>query len=376
MRTSKESSPFLRDHKTIQKLLLAWYRREKRDLPWRTTQDPYSIWVSEIMLQQTQVKTVIPYYQRWLRSFPTVAALASASEREALKHWEGLGYYSRARNLHRAARIVEEHYGGRIPDTAEIRRLPGIGPYTAGAILSIAFGLPVPVLDGNVKRVLSRLFCLAENGKTAASMQRLWQTAEQLVPKKHGGDFNQAMMELGATVCLPRKPLCLSCPLTDLCRARTENLQDQYPPPQMRPSQNKIDVSAAVILKQGKTYIQQRLRDGLMGGLWEFPGGKREANETMEDCLKREIREELGVDIMIESKLMIIKHSYTQFRVTLHAYLCRLPSGRIRAKQCEQWKWVVPEKLKHYPFPAANAKIVEYLTNNKNTRHVPDFKKK
>lgn len=371
----------MRGHKTIQKQLLAWYRREKRDLPWRTTKNPYLIWVSEVMLQQTQVKTVIPYYERWLQSFPTVQSLADAEERDVLKHWQGLGYYSRARNLHRAAKMVAEHYQGAIPDTLdEIQRLPGIGLYTAGAILSIAFGKRVPVLDGNVKRVLARLFCLAENGKTSKSAQRLLQTAEQLLPEKHIGDFNQALMELGATACLPRNPLCTACPIVLHCMAQKENLQDRYPPPVTRPSQNKIEVSAAVILRGKTTYIQQRPRDGLMGGLWEFPGGKIEKNESPEDCLKREIQEELSVDIVIDSKLMTIKHSYTQFRVTLHVYLCRLPSGRIRATQCEQWKWVSFKELESYPFPSANAKIVEYLSNDKSFqktgKHVQVLKNK
>ena len=380
LRNTREPA-FLRDHKTIQNKLLAWYRREKRDLPWRATKDPYPIWVSEVMLQQTQVKTVIPYYLRWLRSFPSVESLADAEEMEVLKHWQGLGYYSRARNLHRAAKMVTEHYQGEVPDSLdEIQRLPGIGLYTAGAILSIAFGKRVPVLDGNVKRVLARLFRLAENGKTSESAQRLLQTAEQLLPGKHVGDFNQALMELGATVCLPRNPLCTTCPLTLHCTAKKENLQDRYPPPTARPSQSKIEVSAAVILKGGKTYIQQRPHGGLMGGLWEFPGGKLEKNETPEDCLKREIREELSVDVVIESKLMTIRHSYTQFRVTLHAYLCRLTPGRIRATQCEQWKWVSFNKLESYPFPSANAKIVEYLNSGnllkKTAKNVQDPEKK
>lgn len=331
------------------------------------------------MLQQTQVKTVIPYYQRWLQSFPSVQSLAKAEERDVLKHWQGLGYYSRARNLHRAAKMVAADFQGKIPDTLEgIQLLPGIGLYTAGAILSIAFDKCVPVLDGNVKRVLARLFLLAENGKTSESAQRLLHTAEELLPGKHAGDFNQALMELGATVCLPRNPLCPTCPIILHCKAQRANLQGRYPPPAVRPAQNKIVVSAAVILKGRKTYIQQRPRDGLMGGLWEFPGGKMEKNETPEDCLKREIREELSVDVDIESKLMTIRHSYTQFRVTLHVYLCRLPAGRIRATQCEQWKWVSFGELESYPFPSANAKIVEYLCNSflKTEKHVQVLEKK
>ncbi|MFQ5673363.1 MAG: A/G-specific adenine glycosylase [Nitrospinales bacterium] len=350
--------------KTIRTALLKWFRKNRRDLPWRRTQDPYLIWVSEIMLQQTQVKTVTPYYRRWIESFPNVQALARAPESRALKHWEGLGYYSRARNLHRAARIVVEQFRGKVPDTLEaITGLPGVGRYTAGAILSIAFQKAVPVLDGNVKRVLARLFCLPENGASAASQNRLWQTAERLLPKRSAGDFNQALMELGATVCGPRNPDCPSCPLRGLCQAHMQNLQHRFPPRKTTQAVKKIEVSAAVIRRGGKIFIQQRPLNGLMGGLWEFPGGKRKNNESPDACLRREIREELGVDILVREKLMTIKHSYTQFRVTLYVYRCRLPSGRIRATCCEQWKWVEARQLPSFPFPAANAKIVRRLTH-------------
>jgi A/G-specific adenine glycosylase len=354
--------PVLKKIAPIQTSLAKWYHQEKRDLPWRNTQDPYCILVSEFMLQQTQVKTVIPYYQRWIKSYPTAQILARAREVSVLKHWEGLGYYSRARNLHRSAKMIVKEFHNRVPDTLdEISKLPGVGRYTAGAVLSIAFDQSVPVLDGNVKRVLSRLFCLKENGSTPASENRLWQIAEDLIPSGGAGDFNQALMELGATVCLPKKPLCLLCPLDPVCQAKRDGAQEQFPPAKTKAVTKKIAVSAAVIQRNGKIYIQQRPQKGLMGGLWEFPGGKLEKGENPEDCLKREILEELGVQIKIKQKILTIKHSYTQFRVTLNVFTCDLKPGRIRATSCDQWKWVSLEKINQYPFPAANVKILKYL---------------
>ena len=214
----------------ISSALLRWFDSQKRDLPWRKTDDPYHILVSEFMLQQTQVKTVIPYYWRWLKSFPTLETLAAASETSILKHWEGLGYYSRARNLKETARIIHQEHDSQVPsDYESLIKLPGIGRYTAGAILSIAFNQNFPVLDGNVKRVLSRLFCMKEDGQTSASEKCLWQKAEQLLPVSRPGDFNQAVMELGATLCLPKTPLCLSCPLAAICKANEQEVQENFP---------------------------------------------------------------------------------------------------------------------------------------------------
>lgn len=362
--------PAFKTIKTIQKSLTKWYHQEKRDMPWRETQDPYCILVSEFMLQQTQVKTVIPYYQRWIKSYPTASILARAHESSVLKHWEGLGYYSRARNLHRSAKMMVKEFQGHVPDNwDEVLKLPGVGRYTAGAVLSIAFNQRVPVLDGNVKRVLSRLFCLKENGANSASENRLWQVAENLIPTGAPGDFNQALMELGATVCLPQKPLCLLCPLNAVCQAKKDGVQEQFPPAKVKSVTRKIEVSAAVIQRNGKTYIQQRPQKGLMAGLWEFPGGKLEKGESPEDCLEREIQEELGVQITIKQKILTIKHSYTQFRVTLHVFTCDLKPGRIRATSCDQWKWVSLEKINQYPFPAANVKILNYLNANSPNGH-------
>ena len=317
------------------------------------------------MLQQTQVKTVIPYYKKWITAFPTVKKLAESSEDQVLKLWEGLGYYSRARNLHKAARIVNNIRRGKIPDERDaILELPGIGRYTSGAILSIAFEKHIPVLDGNVIRVLSRLFALPENGGTRLSENRLYEIAEDLLSKKKPGDFNQAMMELGATICLPKNPVCHVCPLSLVCKSAQLGEQENYPPPKPRAAAKKIEVSAAVIIRYGKIFIQQRPPDKLMGGLWEFPGGKREPNENMENCLLREIREELDVAVVIREKLMTIKHTHTQFHVPLHVYFCRLPAGRIKASSCEQWKWATASELGNFAFPAANRKIVDYLVDN------------
>ena len=347
----------------IRRKLLIWYDKTKRNLPWRKTKDPYKIWVSEIMLQQTQVKTVIPYYERWMRTLPSIEKLASAPEQKILKLWEGLGYYSRAKNLKKSAKIVNKEMNGKLPKTVkDLQSLPGIGRYTAGAISSIAYGLKEPVLDGNVKRVLSRLFCINENGATSASENRLWEKATDLLSMSRPGDFNQALMELGATVCIPKLPICQKCPVQTICKAFLKNRVNEFPPSKRKIPSKNIEVSAGIIIKNKKVYIQQRSKVGLMGGLWEFPGGKRENKESIEECLKREIKEELGVKVVTLKKVMTIKHTYTQFRVTLNVFKCGLQKKQIRPNGCEQWKWVSFPSLKTYPFPAANVKIVKYLT--------------
>ena len=352
--------------KTLQKKLLNWYGEEKREMPWRNDRNPYRILVSEFMLQQTQVKTVIPYFERWMKSFPTVQKLARARESTILKHWEGLGYYSRARNLKKSAQIILKNHSGKVPDSMdEILKLPGVGRYTAGAVLSIAFDQKVPVLDGNVKRVLSRIFLLKENGSNRKSENILWETMQALLPEKGVGNFNQAFMELGATVCLPKNPLCLLCPLKQLCNAQKNGEQDLYPPQKQKSPSAKIEVSAAVIFRRNNIYIQKRKVGGLMGGLWEFPGGKFKPGESPEQCLHREIKEELGVTLHLDEKLMVIKHSYTRFRVTLHVFLCRLRSGKVSPSQCDEWTWIQAKDLETYPFPAANVKIIKSLATRR-----------
>ena len=358
----KPSQIISKHYQDIRKKLLVWYDKTKRNLPWRNTKDPYSIWVSEIMLQQTQVKTVIPYYERWIKTLPTIDKLAKAPEQKILKLWEGLGYYSRVKNLKKSAKIICKEMNGKLPKTVkDLQNLPGVGRYTAGAISSIAFGLKAPVLDGNVKRVLSRLFCINDNGETSASENRLWNKADYLLSARRPGDFNQALMELGATICIPKSPLCQQCPLRTICQAFLKNCVNKFPPSKKKVPSKKIEVSAGIIIKNKKVYIQQRAKDGLMGGLWEFPGGKREKGESPEECLKREIQEELGVTVASLNKVMTIKHTYTQFRVTLNVFNCKLEKKKIQPDSCNQWKWVSLSSLKKYPFPAANVKIVKYL---------------
>ncbi|NJR64212.1 MAG: A/G-specific adenine glycosylase [Leptolyngbyaceae cyanobacterium CRU_2_3] len=251
------------------------------------------------MLQQTQVKTVIPYYQRWLTQFPTIAVLAAADQQQVLKVWQGLGYYARARNLHRAAQEIIQKFGEHFPaDLEAVLALPGIGRTTAGGILSAAFNQPLPILDGNVKRVLARLIALENPPHKALS--QLWQLSSQLLDPDHARDFNQALMDLGATVCTPKSPACLLCPWQPACRAYQLNRQTQLPMTETRSPLPHKQIGVAVIWNnQGLILIDRRRQEGLLGGLWEFPGGKIEPGETVEACIKREIQEELGIEIAV-----------------------------------------------------------------------------
>ncbi len=347
----------------IQEALLEWYRVHQRDLPWRRTKDPYAIWISEIMLQQTQVGTVVPYYHRFLEKFPDVRSLARADLETVLKLWEGLGYYSRARNIYTAARKVMTDFGGIIPSSVEnLRKLPGIGRYTAGAIASIAFGLDEPVLDGNVERVLCRVFYIKENPKETRTHQRLWSLAQMLIPDGRASFFNQAMMDLGATICVPRNPRCPVCPLSKLCEAFRRDKQNTLPVRVKRKPVPHYQVAAGVIWKGGHILIDRRKPEGLLGGLWEFPGGKCEAGETLEGCLAREVREELGIRIKVGEKITAVDHAYTHFRITLHVFECLYLSGRPRAIGCAAWKWIRPGQLKEYPLPKANHKVIAVLS--------------
>ncbi|HPD17407.1 MAG TPA: A/G-specific adenine glycosylase [Planctomycetota bacterium] len=342
--------------------LLAWYSRERRDLPWRRTRDPYRIWLAEVMLQQTRVDAVIPYYRRFLSRFPTLTALAAAPLEEVLWAWAGLGYYARARNLHAAARRVVAEHGGRVPrDLEELRALPGVGRYTAGAVLSIAFDVPAPVLDGNVARVLARLLRLRGDIRAAATQRRLWRVAEQLIPSGRAGDFNQAMMELGALVCTPARPRCPRCPAARLCGAFLHGEQEELPRKARRGPVPHFDVGVGLVWRRGRVLIARRPPSGLLGGLWEFPGGKREEGEPLEETVRREVREEVGLEIGRLSPLVICQHAYSHFRVTLHAFECRAPRGRARPLACEAVRWVRPADLAAYPFPAGSRGILRRI---------------
>ncbi len=348
--------------------LLSWWDAGHADLPWRRTHDAYGVWVAEIMLQQTQIATVIPYYERWMARFPTAEALAAAPLDDVLKLWEGLGYYSRARNLHAAAQIVTHEHGGRLPNTVpELMKLPGIGRYTAGAIASIVFDVPAPILDGNVIRVLSRVHDIEEDVTQSATRTRLWHLAEDLVPLKRPGDFNQALMELGQSICLPKNPRCLICPLNTLCLARQHGTQPERPVRPPRKRTPHYDVVAAVIWREGqparhaKFLIAQRPHDGLLGGLWEFSGGKVEAGETMADALRREIREEMAIDITPGAFLIAVPHAYTHFRITLHAFHAIYGGGEIQHLGVADHAWVTLDDLDRFAFAVTDRKIIEQL---------------
>jgi A/G-specific adenine glycosylase len=346
----------------IAEYLLAWYERHARQLPWRGHPDPYAIWVSEIMLQQTRVETVIPYFTHWMERFPTILSLAQASEQEVLQAWEGLGYYSRARNLHRAAKQVADHWNGRLPSTRqELESLPGIGAYTAGAIASMAFGQDEAALDGNIRRVLARIFNVDLPLRSPQGEHRLWELARQILPHERAGDFNQALMDLGATICTPQSPACLICPISAVCQAFALGIQEDRPVLAARPSVPHYTVTAAIIRREGKFLIAHRPSNGLLGGMWEFPGGKLEAGEQLEDGLQREIREELGATIAVENPFGVYRHAFTHFKITLHAFFCRLIDGEPQPLAASELHWATPDELSLFPMGKVDRQIARKL---------------
>ena len=347
----------------IQSRLLAWAEAFLRDLPWRRERDPYRVWVSEIMLQQTRVETVLPYYERWMARFPRLEALAQARLGQVLKCWEGLGYYARCRNLHRAAQMVVEKHGGRLPDNrTELMALPGIGPYTAGAILSFAFGQDAAALDGNVRRVLCRLFVIDDDPRAAKTERKLWALVESLIPPGKAGRFNEAVMDLGAMTCTPKGPRCAQCPLAQLCRAYALGNPESYPRATRRRLVPHYNVAAGIIWRNGRVLIAQRPLDGLLGGLWEFPGGKQEPDETLVECLKRELREEMDIQVEVGKQRAVVKHAFSHFRVTVYAFECQYCSAvDPRSIGVHDWRWVTLAELDEYPFPAVDREIIAIL---------------
>lgn len=360
--------------RAVAEQLAAWHDTQQRALPWRSApagrRDPYAVWVSEIMAQQTRVETVADYYLRWMVRFPTVQALAAADQQEVLKLWEGLGYYARARNLHRAAQQVMAEQGGAIPNRrAALLRLPGIGAYTVGAILSLAFNQPEPVLDGNVKRVLSRLADIDRPIEAAATLAELWGLARQLVeaaPPEAAGAVNEAIMELGALVCVPANPRCLLCPVAAHCLAAARGTQNARPVTAPKRTTPHYDVAAGVIwqgeVMASSLLIAQRPQTGMLGGLWEFPGGKLEPEDaSLEACLRREIQEELAIEIAVGERVTTVRHAYTHFRITLHAFHARHVRGDPQALGCADWRWVTLDDLDRYPFPVTDQKVITAL---------------
>ena len=349
--------------RAIGRALLAWYGEHKRDLPWRKSLDPYAVWVSEMMLQQTQVATVIPYFERWMQRFPDVAALARAEEGDVLHAWQGLGYYSRARNLRRAAGAMVERHAGRVPEQiAELRALPGIGPYSAGAIASIAYGHAEPLVDGNVVRVLARLFARRGDPNKAPLKTDLWDIARALVPKEAPGDFNQALMELGATVCTPRGARCDRCPLAAQCAARAQGLVDILPELPAREKPTQVHMVAGVVSRAGRVLVTKLPADApRWAGMWLFPNTEVASRETPEAAVQRAIVSSVGLRGKPTGIVCVVRHTVTRFRITLDAYRASCSSGAPEARSVADFAWKKPSELPALAMPKAHRSIAEHL---------------
>jgi len=364
------------DRGSLRASLLHWWDHHGRHgIPWKlggdqrpiacgAALDPYPIWVAEVMLQQTQLQVVLPYWQRWMRAFPSLETLAGAEQEQVLLLWQGLGYYARARRLHQGARqVLEQAADGAEPWPRTLEgwlELPGIGRSTAGSILSSAFDLPFAILDGNVKRVLARL--IASPRPPARELPGLWRLSEQLLDPQRPRAFNQALMDLGATVCTPRNPACGTCPWRGECAAYAAGTPTAYPvkdAPRELPFQ--VIGVGVVFNDRGQVLIDQRLEEGLLGGLWEFPGGKQEPGEAIEATIARELQEELAITVEVGAQLISVDHAYSHKRLRFEVHCCRWLSGTPQALACQQWRWVEPAQLGDYPFPAANARIIAAL---------------
>lgn len=355
-----------RDIKQIQKRLLDWYRDHHRSLPWRETDDPYQIWVSEVMLQQTQIKTVRPYFEQFLTRFPDVQHLAAADQQDVLKAWEGMGYYARARNLHRAAKMIISEHKGKVPDNWEtIHSLPGVGDYIAAAVLSIAYNQPCAAVDGNVKRVLARLNRIEDPANRSSSYKTFKVAAENLLDHYHPGTFNQALMELGSTICKPKNPACNTCPLQTFCGAFLDNAVANYPQRIKTPPRPLHHIAVGVVYKNGLMLITRRKPAGLLGGLWEFPGGKIRKDENPAAACVREIREEVNLKVAIEAHITQVKHAYTHFKVQLEVFACRYISGKVKLKGPVDYRWITWPEIRQLPFPKANHKFIPLLKPQK-----------
>lgn len=350
------------EHKLPATALLTWFDAQRRTMPWRSDTDPYRIWVSEVMLQQTRVETVIPYFERFTVCFPDLKTLARAHPDAVLRLWQGLGYYQRAHNLHRAACLVLQRHNGRIPDDWQaFRALPGVGDYIAAAVLSIAFNRPHAVLDGNVIRVASRFWGIRTPVFSVPRKRWLRERIEKDMTQARSGDFNQAMMELGAIVCKSRAWLCRDCPLNHDCFASMRQLQHQYPQRRARPVRPLYTVALAVIRDGRRILIQKRKADGHLGGLWEFPGGKLKEGESPDQALIRECREEIGCDFEAETALPPFRHVYTHFEIEVHAFIGRIVSGSPQALMGQPLHWLEREERENFAFPAANQRIFRLL---------------
>ncbi len=371
-------------HKEIADRLTVWHAQQLRELPWRRrpagARDPYEVWISEVMAQQTRLSVVVDYFNRWMERLPTLEALARADQQEVLKLWEGLGYYSRARNLHRAAQIVVAEFDGRLPRTRpELLRLPGIGEYTAGAILSLAFGLHEPILDGNAKRVISRLWDIDGRIDLGTTEKQLWGLSRQMVEAaSQPGAMNEGLMELGALLCRRRSPQCGDCPVQTHCLAHERGVQDQRPVRPRREQTPHVEFAAAVIWEgepgRSRLLIGQRPEKGLLGGLWSFPNGAIEAEDKdLRACLRRAVREKLGVSVAVGERAATVEHAFTHFRMTLTAFHARITAGKPRALGVADWCWTSLDEVEALPCPVPDRKIVSALRDCEGEAQTPSL---
>ena len=364
----------------IQNSLLKWFRGNGRYwIPWKLKKDgsipqsgesisPYGIWIAEVMLQQTQLKVVIPYWEKWMKVFPTLTSLAEADLESVLMVWQGLGYYSRANRIYESSKILFELVGKNLDQHPhswpnqidQWMSLPGIGRSTAGSIISSAFDLPTPILDGNVKRIFSRLS--ATERKSIKDDKKFWEFSSLLISTLCPRDLNQALMDLGATICTPKKPSCSSCPLQKFCVSYTKYDPHDFPKKKMTKIKPFQEIGIGLVFnKKGELLIDQRLESSSMGGMWEFPGGKKIPNESIEKTIERELQEELGIVVTVGEKLLSFEHAYTHKKLYFTVHICAWVSGQPKPFASQKLLWVSPDKLFDFPFPAANTKIISEL---------------
>ena len=343
--------------------LKRWFDRNARRLPWRGLTEPYRIWISEVMLVQTTVAAAVKRYPRFLRRFPTLKSLAEAPLDDVMKEWEGLGYYHRARYLHQAAQIIRSEHRGRFPSLhPEIRALPGVGDYVAAAVANFSFGARVPAVDANIARVMARLGAIPGDVRSSRVRALIHNRLSQLMITGKGALWTDGLIEVGAVLCLPRRPNCPICPLRSDCQAFQGGHPERYGLPGAKPTRSEVAVACGIIRRpDGRILIAQRPETGLLPGLWEFPGGKRKGNERLSETCLREIKEELGISVRVGRRRMVIRHAYSHYHVRLHVFECVYEGGSPQSIGCQRWRWVRPAELSRYAFPTANREIIADL---------------
>ena len=371
MPSEKKSANPANNLRRLREGLLSWFDANSRKLPWRVSYSPYQVWISEIMLQQTQVKTMLPYFHRWMARFPDAPSIVKAPEDEILRFWEGLGYYARARNIRKAAQMMVTEYGGEVPgDFDSVRELPGIGRYTAGAIMSVAFNADYPAPDANAGRILARVFDIAHPSGSKEFAETVWRVASNILPPGRARDFNQALMDLGSIVCLSSEPSCAKCPLSCCCAAFRKGLIADRPVKAHRKTTAQIVRAAAILVSEGRVLIRKRPETGLMPNLWELPGGEVPEGKSPEQALRHIWLDELGIRLGPMESLCVIKHSHTSFRVTLYAFWCGGPNPAPGlADNAAQLRWAPMNELEKLAFPAAHRRIIRAALERLRGRH-------